>query len=109
MGGVFMSLEAISSITSVEDNIRQMKAEAAAKAKRDIAEAEKNGQEAVAAAVKKAEDEIRELGRKAEEKAKADASELNQSTENKKAAMRVKAESEMSKAAALIVERIVNG
>ena len=46
-----MSLEAISSITGVEDNIRQMKADAAAKAKRDIAAAEKNGQDAVAAAV----------------------------------------------------------
>ncbi|MBR4953890.1 MAG: hypothetical protein IKZ30_05165 [Oscillospiraceae bacterium] len=103
-----MSLEAISSITVVEDNIRQMKADAAAKAKRDIAAAEKNGQDAVAAAVKKAEDEISELVRKAETKATADASELNQSTENKKAAMRVKAESEMNKAAALIVERIVN-
>ena len=44
-----------------------------------------------------------------EEKAAADAAELARSTENKKAAMRARAESRMDGAAALIVERIVNG
>ena len=103
-----MSLEAISSITDTEENIRRMKADAAAKAKLRAAEAKSEGEAKVAEAVKKGRDEVAQLFKKAEDKAKTEASELAQSTENKKAAMLVKAEASMDKAAALIVERIVN-
>ena len=43
------------------------------------------------------------------EKAKQDAIELASDTENRKAAMRARADARMEKAAALIVERVVNG
>ena len=46
---------------------------------------------------------------KSDEKAKQDAVELASDTENKKAAMRARADARMDKAAALIVERVVNG
>ncbi len=103
-----MSLEAILAITEAEEKAKQVKADAAAEAKRMIAEAKVNGENCVAAAVKKAEAEIAAFTKKAEDKAKADASELAQSNENKKAAMRARAENRLDKAAALIVERIVN-
>ena len=103
-----MSLEAIAAITGTEEKVRQMKAEAAAEAKRSIAQAQASGEEAIASAIKKADAEIAELMKKAEEKAKADASGLAQSSENKKAAMRAKADARLDKAAELIVERIVN-
>lgn len=103
-----MSLEAITTITEVEEKVKQMKADASAGAKRAIAEAQANGEEAIASAVKKAEAEIAELMRKAEEKARADASGLAENNENKKAAMRARADARLDKAAELIVERIVN-
>lgn len=61
------------------------------------------------AARKKAESEVRELRAKSDEKAKQDAVALASDTENRKAAMRARADARMDKAAALIVERVVNG
>ena len=61
------------------------------------------------AARKKAAAEVKELRSKSDEKAKADAMALASDTENKKAAMRARADARMDKAAALIVERVVNG
>ncbi|MFR3291050.1 MAG: hypothetical protein ACLTSG_12870 [Lachnospiraceae bacterium] len=42
-------------------------------------------------------------------KAKEDARQLASDTENRKAAMRARADARLEKAAALIVERVVNG
>ena len=84
-----MSFEAITAINEAEEKARQMKADALAGAK--------------AAA------EVRELRAKSDEKAKQDAIELASDTENRKAAMRARADARMEKAAALIVERVVNG
>ena len=53
--------------------------------------------------------ELAELRSKSDEKAKEDALELASDTENRKAAMRARADARMDKAAALIVERVVNG
>ena len=103
-----MSLEAITAITEAEERARQKKADAAADAKRKIAQAISDGEAAVEAAAGKADAEIAGRMRTAEEKAKADASELAGSNENKKASMRARAESRLDKAAELIVERIVN-
>lgn len=52
---------------------------------------------------------MRELRAKSDEKAKQDAVALASDTENRKAAMRARADARMDKAAALIVERVVNG
>lgn len=61
------------------------------------------------AAEKKAAAELAELRSKSDEKAKEDALELASDTENRKAAMRARADARLEKAAALIVERVVNG
>ena len=53
-------------------------------------------------------DELAELRRQADEKAMTEAEGLSKETENKKAALRAKAEARLEKAAALVVERIVN-
>ena len=58
---------------------------------------------------KKAAAEVKELRAKSDDKAKQDAIELASDTENKKAAMRARADARREKAAALIVERVVNG
>ena len=52
---------------------------------------------------------LAELRSKSDEKAKEDALELASDTENRKAAMRARADARLEKAAALIVERVVNG
>ena len=53
--------------------------------------------------------ELAELRAKSDEKAKEDARQLASDTENRKAAMRARADARLEKAAALIVERVVNG
>ena len=52
---------------------------------------------------------LAELRAKSDEKAREDARQLASDTENKKAAMRARADARLGKAAALIVERVVNG
>lgn len=103
-----MSLEAIQALTAAEETVRSMRADAAAEAKQKLAAARERGEQLVADAVKKAKAEMSELSRQADEKAKADAVALVGNNENRKAAMRVRAESKAEKAAAFIVERIVN-
>ena len=73
-----------------------------------VAAAENAGKLAVDAAVVKADSEIQELRRQAEEQAKALAEELSVEAAKKKAALRADAQAKLEKAAALVVERIVN-
>ena len=109
VGGVSMSLEAITTISEAEENARRMKAEAAAAAKAAEAVALAEGKAALEAAAQKAASELAELRAKSDEKAREDARQLASDTENKKAAMRARADARLGKAAALIVERVVNG
>ena len=104
-----MSFEAITAISAAEEKARQMKAEALAAAKAAEAAAVEEGKLTMEAARKKAESVVRELRAKSDEKAKQDAVALASDTENRKAAMRARADARMDKAAALIVERVVNG
>ncbi len=76
-------------------------------AKKAIADAEKAGAAAIAAAISRAEEETRALMRATEKKAEDSAEELFQSTSNKCVAIRARAESRMDNAAALIVRRVV--
>ena len=108
-GGVSISFEAITAIEQAEAQARQLKAEALAAAKAAEAAAVEEGKLAMEAARKKAESEVKELRAKSDDKAKQDAVALASDTENKKAAMRARADARMDKAAALIVERVVNG
>lgn len=104
-----MSLEAIAAVEKAEAQAVHTKAEAAAEAKRIVAAAETAGREAIEAARRKADEELKGLNIKAAEKAAAEMEELRSGTDNKKAALRARAESRLDKAAAQIVERIVNG
>ncbi|MEG1632837.1 MAG: hypothetical protein RR314_02170 [Oscillospiraceae bacterium] len=104
-----MSLEAITTISEAEESARRIKAQALTEAKSAQAAAEAESKAVIAAALKKAEGEIRESRALADAKAMAEAQQLAEDTENKKAAMRARAEGRLSKAASLIVERIVNG
>ncbi len=103
-----MSREAMETLAASEEQVRRMRADAAAAAKQSIADARENGEKLIAEAVRKSTEEIAELSRKSDEKAKADALELAGSNENRKAVMRAKAESKAQQAIDLIVERIVN-
>ena len=104
-----MSFEAISRITQAEAEARAAVAAAEQEAKQMLSDAQSAGKASVEAACAKAEGELRQLGRKAEEKLGEDAGDLNRDMENKKAALRARAEARLEKAAALVVERIVNG
>ena len=103
-----MSREAMETLAASEEQVRRMRADAAAAAKQSIAEARENGEKLIAEAIKKSAEEIGELARQSDEKAKAAALELAGSNENRKAVMRTKAESRAKQAVDLIVERIVN-
>ena len=81
-GGVWMSLEAITSVTRAEQEAKNAVAAAQAKAKQLLSEAQAAGEASLEAARAKADSELE--------------------------ALRKKAEGKLDAAAALIVERIVN-
>ena len=103
-----MSFEALETLAQAEETVRRMQADAALRAKQSLAAAREEGEQMLADALKNADRELAELNRNADEKAKADLSELAANYENRKAAMRAHAEARSERAAAFIVERIVN-
>jgi vacuolar-type H+-ATPase subunit H len=107
-GGVWMSLEAITSVTRAEQEAKNAVAAAQAKAKQLLAEAQAAGEASLEAARAKADSELEALRKKAEEKSQADAEALGRGLEAEREALRKKAEGKLDAAAALIVERIVN-
>ncbi|NLA85931.1 MAG: hypothetical protein GX847_01340 [Clostridiales bacterium] len=106
---IHMSLSAIRSITEAEEAARKAKLEAQAKMKRDIEQAEQEGQEAITSSLAQAEGEIRHLRRESELKAEEFAKNLASNTSNKCAAIVARAETMLDAAADLIAERIVGG
>ncbi|MGN1002049.1 MAG: hypothetical protein ACI4PC_04685 [Oscillospiraceae bacterium] len=104
-----MSLEAMESLTAVEEKLRLKKADAAAAAKRRIAEARADGERTVTEAAARADDEIREMFKEAEGKALEKAKALAEESGDRKAAMRARADGKTADAATFIIERIVNG
>lgn len=104
-----MYVDSIVAVSETEERMRRMKAEAAANAKKRVADAHMEGENMIAEAVKKAEAEIMEMGRAADAEAMASARSLADNGETKKAVMRARAEKRMPEAVALIVERIVKG
>ena len=103
-----MYVEVIKSITDTEEAARQDKQAALTTAKSKIADAEKKGREAVAAAISNAENQNKKLMQTAELKAVDEAQKLQAETAELQMAIRSKAETRLDKAASLIVERIVN-
>ena len=108
-GGVSMSFEAITMINQAEESAKKGRAQAVADAKAAEAAAVEAGKAAVEAAVAQARQTVQEMHEQLDAKASAAAAALAADTENQKAAMRACAEGKLDQAAALIVERIVNG
>ena len=104
-----MSFEAMETLAAVEETVKRMHADAAAASKQALADAVADGERMITAAIGKAEAELAELVRKADEKGRAGVQALADSNANRKAALGAKAEARAEKAAAFIVERIVNG
>ena len=104
-----MALEALDTIALAEEKARQIRAAAAADAKKALRAAEEDAAARVAAAEEKADAEVRELIRKADEKAKEDATALASTTRNKVAAMQARVDRQREVVVDRIVERIVNG
>lgn len=104
-----MPVEAIKIIGETESAAAALKAEASARAKRMIAEAEEAGKASVEAARERARQELASLRVQAADKARADAEALMRKTENRKAGMEARADKRMDAAVKSVVERIVNG
>jgi len=108
-GGVFLSFDAIETLNGVEERVKRMRADAAAEAKQNAANARKKGEQLVAEAIANADREVKEQLRLADEKARTAARALADNNENRKAALRARADARMDSASAFVVERIVNG
>ncbi|MBP3653955.1 MAG: hypothetical protein J6J04_00790 [Oscillospiraceae bacterium] len=104
-----MSFEAITMINQAEESAKKGRAQVLADSKAAEAAAVEAGKAAVEAAVAEARQKVSDMQAELEAKATEAAKTLAGETENQKAAMRACAEGKLDQAAALIVERIVNG
>lgn len=103
-----MSLEAIKQVTQTEEEIKQRKTEAAAAAKKLIADAEKAGKEALRTARTNAETKAKELLVQAEEHSAVRAAEIAAQSKQECTVLCRAAENKLDEAAALIVRRVVS-
>lgn len=103
-----MSLDAIKQVVQAEADTKQRKADAAAAAKKLIADAEQAGQEALRGARSEAEIKAKELMVQAEERAAVRSSEIADQAKKDCAALRAAAEGRLEAAADLIVRRVVS-
>lgn len=103
-----MSLEAIKQVAQTEAETKQRKADAAAAAKKLIADAERAGQETLRSARAEAEAKTKELMAQAEERAAIRTAEIAAQSKQECAALRSAAEGKLEEAAALIVRRVVS-
>ncbi len=104
-----MSFEAITTISEAEEQAKRLKLQAQQDAKAALADVRARGTEELESAAAGALEQVREKRARVDAQAKADAQALADETEGQKQAMLTKAEARMDKAAALIVERVVNG
>ena len=104
-----MSKEAIMKVIETENNARTSRTQASVDARASILAAEAEGKAEISSALEKAEKDVSEMRSRSDAKSIVAAETLANETENKKAAMRIRAEGRLDKAAAIIVERIVNG
>lgn len=102
-----MSLEAIETVTRVEQETRERRAAAEAEAKQIVADAEKAGQVLLQKTRGEAAEAGRELLRQAEERAAAQAAKTAQAAEADAAALRQAAGKRLEEAAEFIVGRVV--
>jgi V/A-type H+-transporting ATPase subunit G/H len=104
-----MSLDAIKSIGEAEENARRLKQDAQANAKHAVEAAHEAGRDTVAKTIARAHEEVKQLQNASDEKSAESAREVLSSTENRRATIRARADSRIDAAAAIIIERIVNG
>lgn len=104
-----MSLEAMETLASVEERLKQKKADAAAKAKQAVADAREQGERMIADALKKAGEEVAALTRETDEKSAAAASVLAGEGATDRETLRTQANAREEEAVSFVVERIVNG
>ena len=103
-----MSLEAIKQVAQTEVESKQRKVDAAAAAKKLVADAEQAGQEALRGARSQAEAKAKELMAQAEQRSAERAAEIAAQAGQECSALRSAAEGKLEEAAALIVRRVVS-
>lgn len=101
-----MSFEAIQKVTETEQNSRARKAEAAAEAKRIVAEADRMGHQTVAQARAAADESVKAMMAEAEKRAGERAGKILAENAEVCAALKENARPRMDRAADLIVEKV---
>ena len=104
-----MSLEAIRFLSETEEKARQMKAAAAANAKKQVADARVAGETMIEKALQEAEEKLEAMNAAATSQSLESAENLARENEAAKAKMGQRAQDNMPEAIAFIVERIVKG
>lgn len=101
-----MSLEAIQKVTETERNSRTRKAEAAAEAKRIVAEADRMGRQTVAQARAAADETVKAMMAEAEARAGEQAKQIQAANAEACALLKEKARPNLDRAADLIVKKV---
>ena len=104
-----MAIEAVKKVYDAEREASEIVSAANANAKRIISDAKKSGRAAVDAAVEDARKQVADMLEKAEEASSSAAMEIMAKAEGECEKLRVLAGGRMEKAAAYIVDRVVNG
>lgn len=102
-----MSLEAIKQVTETEEKAKNDLAEAQAGAKRILADATREGEAKLAAALAAAEGEAKAEMERAEARGAEHAKKVEAETQSACTALKAQAEGRLSKAVDFIVERVV--
>lgn len=101
-----MSLDAIQKVTETEQNSRKRQAEAAAEAKRIVAEADRMGRQTVVQARAAADEKVKAMMAEAESRAGERAKATQAANAEACAALKERARPQLDRAADLIVEKV---
>jgi len=101
-----MSFEAIQKVTEVEQDSRKRQAEAAAEAKRIVAEADRMGRQTVVQARAAAEEKVKAMMAEAESRAGVRAEQAKAANAETCEALKASARPQQDRAADLIVEKV---
>lgn len=101
-----MSFDAIQKVTETEQNSRNRKAEAAAEAKRIVAEADRMGRQSVTQARAGAEEKVKAMMAEAEARAGERAGQIQAENAKACAALKERARPNLDREADLIVEKV---
>ena len=101
-----MSFEAIQKVTEAEQEVKKRRADAAAEAKRIVAEADRMGRQAVASERAAAEAKVKAMMAEAEARAGERAQRTHEENAGACAALKERARPQLDRAADLIVEKV---